>query len=54
MTDFEKKVLDLSLHFIRRGYPEDIILDAAILARRLDCDTLLQSVGKKTDKDNKK
>ena len=41
MTDFEKHILDLSLHFIRKGYPKERILDAAILSRRLDPDPLL-------------
>ena len=54
MKDFERNVLDLSIHFIRRNYPEDLILDAAILARNLDRDALLQTVGNKTDKDNDK
>ena len=54
MKDFEKNVLELSLHFLRREYPEDLILEAAILARQLDRNTLLQSVDKesKQDKDN--
>ena len=54
MQDFEKNVLDLSLYFLRREYPEELILEAAILARQLDRDTLLERVEKETtpDKDN--
>ena len=54
MKDFEKNVLDLSLHFLRREYPEELILEAAILARQLDRDTLLNKVEIETtpDKNN--
>ena len=41
MHDFALNVMLLSNHFLRRNYPEDLILDAAILARRLDRATLL-------------
>ena len=49
MIDFEKNVIDLSLHFLRREYPEDLILDAAILARQLDRTTLLKPTEDQTD-----
>ena len=52
MVDFEKNVMDLSLHFLRRGYPEELILEAAILARQLDRSLLLQTVEKELNKDS--
>ena len=52
MKDFKKNVIELSLHFLRREYPEELILEAAILARQLDRTKLLQLVDKETN-DNK-
>ena len=49
MEDFEKHVLALSLHFQRREYPDDLILDVAILTRRMGRSTLLQSTNKVPD-----
>ena len=41
LEDFELNVLHLAGHFQLRGYPQDLILEAAIQARRLDRDSLL-------------
>ena len=54
MEDYEKHVLDLSLHFRRRQYPEELILDAAILARQLDRQKLLYPVAKETSEEKEK
>jgi hypothetical protein len=41
MADFEKHVLEMSRHFLRRGYPMELLEEAAILARRQERETLL-------------
>jgi len=45
-------VIELSLHLHRREYPEELILEEAILARQLDRTKLLQIVDKKTNDNN--
>ena len=54
MEDYEYNVIQLSSHFIRRQYPEELILDAAILARRLDRDTLLNTEREPIEQDKEK
>jgi len=53
IMDFETHVFLLSEHFLRRQYPEDLILDAAVLARRLDRGTLLEQERKNNNQENK-
>ena len=50
--DFETHVFLLSEHFLRQ-YPEDLILDAAVLARRLERGTLLEQERKNNNQENK-
>ena len=50
MMDYEKNVMDLSLHFLRRGYPEELILEAITITRQLDRHLLLQTVEKELKK----
>ena len=42
MEDFELNILALSTHFLRKGYPIDLILEAALKARRLDREEILE------------
>ena len=50
--DFDKHVINLAGHFLRRKYPLDLIKDAALLARGKDRDTLLTpKEDKAADKD---
>ena len=46
MTDFDKKVIDMGKHFLRRGYPQSIVENAAIKARRQNRDTLIHPMPK--------
>ena len=41
-TDYDRHIVTLSSHFIRRGYPLDLLEKAAITARRLDRTELLR------------
>ena len=54
MEDYEHHAIQFSAHFLRRQYPERLILDAAMMARRLDRDTLLNPdrVPKESNKEN--
>jgi len=40
-TDYDRHIVTLSKHFLRRGYPIQLLEEAAIKARRLDRDKLL-------------
>ena len=40
-TDYDRHIVNLSGHFLRRGYPIQLLEEAAITARRLNRDTLL-------------
>ena len=44
MEDFEKHVMILALHFIRRKYPEELLLEAAMKARALNREDLLKPI----------
>ena len=52
VEDFEKNVMELSLHFLRRKYPEDLILEAALSTRRLDRLDLLNKKRQTNDDKN--
>jgi hypothetical protein len=43
LEDYEKHVLNMSKHFLRRMYPIGLLEEAAIQARRLDRDSLLEN-----------
>ena len=45
-TDYDRHIVMLSKHFLRRGYPLPLLENAAITARRLDRNTLLTNVNK--------
>ena len=47
-------VMHLLMHFKRRGYPLELILEAAIKARQLDRTTLLDTGGPKDETDANK
>ena len=51
LEDFEKNVMELSLHFLSRKYPEDLILEAALSTRQLNRLDLLNK--KRETKDGK-
>ena len=44
LVDFDKHMKETTLHFINRGYPIDLLEEAALKARRLDRKTLLYPV----------
>ena len=47
IKEYERNVMKLSLHFLRREYPEELLLEAALKVRGLDRQELLSP--KKTD-----
>ncbi len=49
IKDFETKVIEMGLHFIRRGYPSSLIENALIKARRHDRADLLLPTTKSTE-----
>ena len=50
ITDFEKHVINMSSHFLRRCYPIKLLEEAAILARRKDRDEMLNKQIKNKEK----
>ena len=50
-SDYDRHIITLSKHFLRRGYPQDLLETAAITARRLDRETLLTPRYTEEDKD---
>jgi len=46
IEDYDRHIVMLSKHFLRRGYPLKLLETAAITARRLDRNTLLANVNK--------
>ena len=51
LCDFDRHMKEMTTHFIRRGYPIDLLEDAALRARRLDRTKLLDSSTKRTKDD---
>ncbi len=50
ITDFETTVIDMACHFLRRGYPIDLVENSMIKARRQDRELLLDPIPKTTEK----
>ena len=50
LSDYDKNMKTMTLHFIRRGYPLDLLQEAALKARRINRSSLLQT----THSDEKK
>ena len=46
IEDYDRHIVMLSKHFLRRGYPLKLLENAAITAKRLDRNTLLANVNK--------
>ncbi|MCP3929589.1 MAG: hypothetical protein GY705_10855, partial [Bacteroidetes bacterium] len=44
LTDYDRHIKDMSTHFIRRGYPIDLLCPAAIKARRVDRNSLINPI----------
>ena len=53
IDNYDKHSKTLTYHFLRRGYPEDLIENAYILARRKDRDSLLEPKTKPKPEPNK-
>jgi hypothetical protein len=53
IEDFDKNVIILSTHFVRRGYPIELITEAAIMARRKPREELLNKKEKVTQENEK-
>ena len=53
VENFERHVLMLGLNFLRRGYPEELVIEAALSTRDLDRKTLLQLKERKQELDDK-
>jgi hypothetical protein len=51
LSDYERHVIEMSRHFLRRLYPIELLEEAAVLARRQDRELLLNKQG--SPKDNK-
>ena len=50
IDDFDKHVINMSKHFLRRLYPIELLEEAAILARRQDRDNLFNKQNKQKEK----
>jgi hypothetical protein len=50
ITDFEKHVINMSSHFLRRCYPIELLEEAAIFARRKYRDEMLNKQIKNKEK----
>jgi hypothetical protein len=54
MFDYEKHVIEISKHFLRRNYPIELLEEAAILARQRDREILLEQKQKKSKNEGDK
>ena len=52
LDDFDKHMKELTLHFLNREYPLDLLQEAAIKARRLDREALLNPPPKESDSED--
>ncbi len=50
IEDFDTKVLDMAQHFLRRGYPTDIVESSMLKARRQSRETLLNPIPKTVER----
>jgi hypothetical protein len=53
IEDYDKHVIYLSTHFVRRGYPIELLTEAAIMARTIPREELLQLKPKVTQENEK-
>jgi hypothetical protein len=53
LDDFDRNAIDIGRHFIRREYPEPLIIDSILRARRMDRSTLLAPKQPTSDADKK-